>query len=62
MRPARRGVVIASLGPSGLPAFLIDDLFAFANTFDMRGSFPFSHKMPPFFLVLPRNLPAVNKL
>jgi len=62
MRPAGRGVVMASLGASGLPAFLVDHLFAFANPFDMCGSFPFSHKMSPFFLVLPRHLPAVNKL
>jgi hypothetical protein len=48
MRPAGRGVVIASLGASGLPAFLVDDLFAFADTFNVRGSFPFSHNDASF--------------
>ena len=39
MRPAGRGVGVARMSPSRLLAFLFDDLFAFADTFDMRGSF-----------------------
>src|SRR2546427_13281769 len=48
MRPAGRGVGVARMSPSRLLAFLFDDLFAFADTFDMRGGFPLSHMMPPF--------------
>jgi hypothetical protein len=48
MRATGRGLVIAGLGASGLPAFFVDDLFAFTDTFNVRGSFPFSHNDASF--------------
>src|SRR5712691_9681981 len=54
MRPTGRGVVIARMGPSGFPAFLVDHLFAFADAFDMRGSFLLSHMRSPFLAHLAR--------
>ena len=38
MRPAGRRAGVARISPSRLLAFLFDDLFAFADTFDMRGA------------------------
>jgi len=49
MRPAGRGVVIARMGASRFPAFLVDHLFALADTFDMRGSFLLSHMRSPLY-------------